>query len=343
VGADAEFGVDLRSKSAFLDPVTPRERRAPIRFALVLVFLVLLPAQITGALGAALAAAIDFAFNAPEKGYLHLFETRLVSPAVNYNDDLGQLAEALPNLFNNGVVAGLLLLFASRRAARRPLTFFTSQKRFRWRLFWTAMATTTAVYLAGMALSAYVSFGHYEPGTGWMDGGVWRAVAFLACMPLLIAVLASSEEVIFRGWGLQQTAAFTRWTPALLGVSTTAFVFFHGNVFDHENAFDWARPLQLAIAGAAFAWAALRTGGLEASCGAHIAMNLAYTFFDRDRSMATILDAAGEIVSVEVGSARPTTVEWVAWWIMAASPAVIAEALVRTRLRPRPSGMERPA
>jgi hypothetical protein len=148
VGADAEFGVDLRSKSAFLDPVTPRERRAPIRFALVLVFLVLLPAQITGALGAALAAAIDFAFNAPEKGYLHLFETRLVSPAVNYNDDLGQLAEALPNLFNNGVVAGLLLLFASRRAARRPLTFFTSQKRFRWRLFWTAMATTTAVYLA---------------------------------------------------------------------------------------------------------------------------------------------------------------------------------------------------
>jgi len=320
--------LNLRSASPFLDPVTARERRKPLKFVLVLLLLVWAPAICATLVGAALAAAVDVKFNAPGQGYLTLLEARLLSAAVTHNRDLGLVAKNLPTLFYVGSAAGLLLLFASRRAGRSPRTFLTAWPRVRWRLIWTAMGVTAACYLAGLSLGSYVGVGSYEPVPGWREAGLWRAAAFLVCIPPMVAVMATAEEVIFRGWLLQQTAAFTRWAPVLLGVSALSFAFMH-------NSNEWQRAVQLGLGGAALAWATLRSGGIETACGCHVATNLSFTFLDRDRAMATVLDANGATVGMEVGSALPTPVEWAIWWLLALTPVLVVEVLqLRDRLLP---------
>jgi len=320
------LALNLKSTSVFLDPVTAQERRKPLRFAVVILLLVWVPAMLANFAGAALAAMVDLIFNAPAEGYGDLLEKRLLSPGVIHSEDVGLVAQKLPNLFYFGTAAALLLLFATRRAGRSTRTFLTSHSSIRWKLLWAAMAATAACYLAGLSLAAFTSLGFYEAESSWREAGLGRALTVLICIPVMVTLLVTAEEVVFRGWLLQQIAAFTRWTPALLGISTLPFVAAHGDIQD------WERAVQLGLAGAAFAWVALRTGGLEAACGCHIAMNLALTFLDRDRTFTSVVDATGATVSTTVGSARPMLLEWTILWALAASPALVAEGLVRSPL-----------
>ncbi|MDF2901137.1 MAG: Abortive infection protein, partial [Phenylobacterium sp.] len=71
----------------------------------------------------------------------------------------------------------------------------------------------------------------------------------------------------FRGYLLQQTAALTKRTWLVIAINAVVFALFH-------LEFDPVALAARALAGAAFAWAALRLGGLEFAIGAHVATNL---------------------------------------------------------------------
>ena len=89
--------------------------------------------------------------------------------------------------------------------------------------------------------------------------------------------------MVFRGYLLQQTAAFTPNVWLIVAVNAAMFALAH-------LEFDPAALAARALAGAAFAWAALRLGGLEFAIGAHVATNLMIALFQ-----APMLPEDGEV------------------------------------------------
>jgi membrane protease YdiL (CAAX protease family) len=97
---------------------------------------------------------------------------------------------------------------------------------------------------------------------------------YLAAAAFFLYLAALAEEMLFRGWALQQTGAFTRRLPLLLLINGVLFSLAH---FDP----DMAAFLSRAIMGMAWTWIVLRLGGVELAAGAHLANNLAICLFVR--------------------------------------------------------------
>lgn len=168
---------------------------------------------------------------------------------------------------------GLAVLLAARYVFGRPIaTWLTAAPRFRWRLLLVGAALT--VVGVGVLMAADLVLNPHEfqmpifdPGAGL---GLKAFYALAVVAGLLVA--ATAEEAVFRGYLLQQTAAFTRNVWVLIAVNAAAFALAH-------LEFDPGAMAARALAGAAFAWAALRIGGLEFAIGAHVATNLMIAFF----------------------------------------------------------------
>lgn len=159
-------------------------------------------------------------------------------------------------------------LFVASRLFHRPMrAWITAAPRFRWSHFAWGLAVVGWGMAAIMALDAWLTGEPLQAPlldatAGWGERAVYFAAALVG-----FTVAATAEEAVFRGYLLQQTAAFTRRLLLLLAINSLIFSAIHLE-FDPEVV------LARAVMGAAFTWAALRLGGLEFAIGAHLAMNL---------------------------------------------------------------------
>lgn len=207
------------------------------------------------------------------------------------------------------VVAGLLRFLHRRRAA----WIWSVSPGIRWRYL-------LACFLAGVVVLVGLQFlVSGVPVLNPQQGLAGFVVAILLTSPLQ----AAAEEVLFRGYLMQALGLVWRnqWFPVI--GSALVFALFHGTqnlaLFSHRFAFG--------LIMGALAW---RTGGLEASIGAHIANNLgAFLWAALTSSVAaaravqelTWVGAAEEIAGFAVFAA-------VAWWIAGRMrvPSVVAPA-----------------
>ncbi len=165
-----------------------------------------------------------------------------------------------------GVVLTAWLIFG------RPVaTWVTAAPRFRKSLLVLGAAATLPAVGLLMAIDA-LAFGA-TPQLPILDAvGLDLKLGYVCAVVVGLLVAAAAEEVVFRGYILQQTAAFTRNVWVIVGLNGVLFALFH-------LEFDPSALAARALAGAAFAWAALRLGGLEFAIGAHLATNLMLALF----------------------------------------------------------------
>lgn len=89
---------------------------------------------------------------------------------------------------------------------------------------------------------------------------------FLAFLVLLVPIQAAGEEYLFRGTLMQLGGRFVRPWPVAVVISAVAFTAAHG-ALSPASATLFAMGLVLA-------WLTVRTGGLEAGIGQHVANNV---------------------------------------------------------------------
>ena len=166
--------------------------------------------------------------------------------------------------------AGLLL--AARLIFRRPFrSWITVAPRFRWGvLAWGAAAGVIAI----MALSLISLLMPQSGEAPILDAGepLNQRLIYMAAVSLGFLIASWAEEVVFRGYLLQQVGAFTRRVWLVLIINGVIFALFH-------LEFDPGALAARALLGMVFAWATLRLGGLEFGIGAHATQNLGVALF----------------------------------------------------------------
>lgn len=196
--------------------------------------------------------------------------------------------------------AAWTFIAVAARIERRPrLSFLTIAPRFRWRLVGLGLAVATPVlgvsvmiaYLTGDASQAPV----LTPGVP-----AWARLTYVAASAAFLCLAALAEEMLFRGWLLQQTSVFVRNAALLLALNGLLFSLAHAD--PNLGSF-----LIRAAMGAAWAWVVLRTGGLEFALGAHLANNLMVSLFIKPVSLAPIaarpfdyLELAIEVIGLAI-------------------------------------------
>ena len=180
------------------------------------------------------------------------------------------LGVTLLRLFESTVTDGAFpLVFVALAAilAGHPFHhYLTVAAKVRWRLLGlgiglAALAMSPLVILDRLTTSgaAPIPILHIAPD--------WPGKLAYGLSALLLIPAAAAEELMFRGWLLRQTAAFTRRPGVLLIFTALLFSAAH---FDFTpDAF-----LTRALMGAGFAYMTLRLGGIEFSTGAHAANNI---------------------------------------------------------------------
>jgi len=135
------------------------------------------------------------------------------------------------------------------------------------RVAWGRMALAFAAALVLFAALSLLA-GDDEPG-----GTVRALLLALPLIVLLTPIQAAGEELLFRGYVLQASAAFV--------CNKAAIVIFNGALFAALHAFNPAAqaspllaPIGYFLSGAGLALVALRDDGLELPIGGHIANNL---------------------------------------------------------------------
>ncbi|HEY9234092.1 MULTISPECIES: CPBP family intramembrane glutamic endopeptidase [Phenylobacterium] len=235
----------------FLQTVTERDRRWPRLIAMAAA----MPLAVV-----VLTVAFIIVLGTMTDG--RIFEGVQGAPLERSADYVLQLGAGL------GAMA-LAVMLVARYVFARPIgTWLTAAPHFRWSLmFWGAGATAVGLSVL-MALDAVLIHNtEYQFPILDPTASLGLKFAYVGAVLIGLLVAATAEEAVFRGYVLQQTAAFTRNTWILIGVNAVVFALAH-------LEFDPAALVARALAGAVFAWAALRLGGLEFAIGAHVATNL---------------------------------------------------------------------
>jgi membrane protease YdiL (CAAX protease family) len=194
---------------------------------------------------------------------------------------------------------------------RRPVrSVVTGAARIAWGRIALAFAASAAL------------FGTMTAVGGGDDAHPATAAALLRVL-LLVLVLtpiqAASEELLFRGYVMQATAAFTRSRTIIIVFNGVLFAALHG-----ANPAAMANPLALGgyfISGAGLALVALRDDGLELPIGGHVANNL-LSFL--------VLAATQQLLESEAEDYSPLM-----HYVSSLAPVALLLALAR--LRPRTS------
>lgn len=205
-----------------------------------------------------------------------------VAQAFGVLSDFGRSGRSLVSYVFELSMAGVssfagaaAFLAVAARVERRPIrSFLTAAPAFRWRQLGLGLAVFMPVVLAAIVVSDLAdpqapTAPLLTPGAS-MSARLIYLVAATGC--LYLAALA--EEMLFRGWALQRTGAFTASVPVVLVVNGVLFSLAH---FDPDaGAF-----LIRAVMGMGWAWIVLRLAGVELAAGAHLANNLAICLFSR--------------------------------------------------------------
>jgi membrane protease YdiL (CAAX protease family) len=222
------------------------------------------------------------------------------------SDPIGLAAATLA--IATGIVAAALALLAGHQL--RPGWLHSVVGRMRWRFLAACLGLgTAAVVTHVVASSVFVGVAGgddlpLEPG---------RPQLLLALVALLLVPLqAAGEEYVFRGYALQALGAWFRrpWLPLLL----TSLVFSAAHLGDPASS------VWFFMFGALAAYLTVRTGGLEAAIGLHVAWNtvtlllLALIGADSGEAISSRDDSSWllPLVSVPVFLAYALAVLWVA-------------------------------
>ncbi len=161
----------------------------------------------------------------------------------------------------------LLALMAWRKFVERaPIkTLFTGAPRFRWPL---VIAAAFAVVVLSYAISAAFgqeSIGPFEARMARFSLNDW--LTLIAVYAAGVFVQSTFEEVLVRGWLLQQLSRFIANGIVAVLVTSTIFSILH---YGHGG---WATFVVTFVMGSAFGYSAWRLNGLEAAIGGHVANN----------------------------------------------------------------------
>ncbi len=312
-----------RWRPAFLE--AHRSRKAwlgLLRFMLAWPVLALLPALLAYLIGAFIGAwllrGLDILTLDFWMVFRNVFHDRMI-----FGGAVGDLIHGIPDA-GGFVTLGIGTVLAGSWAYRTPLmSWITAAPRFRWRLVVWGFACCAAVFAGGLVLQGVISHDGYHPDFGWAEDKP-RVIAFYLTVSVLVTVLQSSaEEVLFRGSLMRQGWMFVRNGPVIIVLSASAFALAHREL-------DPPRLLQLFLAGLAFAWVAMRSGGIEWSMGMHAAWNLAFDFIT-DRSDLSL--RRGDHLGVVSQWERFAT-EWAVFLVLPLLLIVTTELVLRApRLR----------
>lgn len=267
---------DVR-RSAFLDDLTPADRR---------IGRVLLSLPV-GVVAAALAAVIGGVFvmalftGLLDGGFdqaMGLLKS-LADPKAGGLDLITLLFVLCLATATNGGMAVAFTGVAALLHERRLRSYLTSAPAYRWRL--TLLGLALFAVTVGPLLAASARLDPHAPPTpiltltSTLDGRLVHAAGATG----LLLLAAAAEELVFRGWLLKLTGAFTRKVWMILLINGVAFSAIH---FDpNPDAF-----LVRAVLGIGLAWATLRLGGIEFAVGAHAANNIVILLFLQPMSLA---------------------------------------------------------
>ena len=196
--------------------------------------------------------------------------------------DFGRSGRSLPSYAFELSVAGLssyagalAFLAVAARVERRPIrSFLTAAPSFRWRELGLGLALFLPIVLAAILYSNRLDPPAAPPPLLTPGATLTGRLIYFGAAVICLYLAALSEEMVFRGWALQRTGAFTRNVPVVLVVNGVLFSLAH---FDPDvGAF-----LIRAVMGAGWAWVVLRLAGVELAAGAHLANNLAICLFSR--------------------------------------------------------------
>ncbi len=147
-------------------------------------------------------------------------------------------------------------------------TLLSPERRIRWRDFGGGLLLAAAFSAATIAV-AIVLVG--APQRTELSVGAWLAA--LAPLAILVFLQASGEELIFRGYLLQQLAARFR-SPAIWAVLPALLFGFAHFTGGAELGIGWHYVVVTALFGITAAALVWRTGSLAAAMGLHSGMNL---------------------------------------------------------------------
>jgi membrane protease YdiL (CAAX protease family) len=169
--------------------------------------------------------------------------------------------------------------------------WITSAHKFRWRLFFAGGGLFAIIMAAALALTEITSPGTLKAPIFDVSQALQMRIAYGLVLLLVLPVAAAFEEILCRGWMMQQTAAWTRNIVAILLINAVIFSALHLDP-------DPGRNLSRAAVGLAFGWGALRLGGLEFSIGAHTVNNLMIALFASTLGKATEVAQASQLGDV---------------------------------------------
>ncbi len=188
----------------------------------------------------------------------------------------------------------LAFLAVAAWVERRPVrSFLTAAPRFRWRQI--GLGLVVFLPIVGLAIGLTNMLDPHPPTPPLFTPGASasaRLIYFAAALVFLY-LAALSEEMLFRGWALQRTSAFTKNIPIVLAVNGVLFSLAH---FDPDLGAFVIRV----VMGAGWAWIVLRLAGVELAAGAHLANNLAICLFNRPVVLTPPPKQPFDIVSVGV-------------------------------------------
>jgi len=206
----------------------------------------------------------------------------------------------------------LSVLGALRLMFGRPMrTWITAAPRFRWRLMLAGLLLYCAVLAVYLLIAVALGDDSIRPPLFDSAEPIAVRLTYLAIVLLALPVAAAFEEILCRGWLMQQTAAFTRNVIPILLVNGLIFSALHLDP-------DLGRNVSRLATGLVLSWAALRLGGLEFSIGAHTANNLMIALFmstlssNLDTSVVTTWGAVA--VDLLASAVLVVVIEAVARW-----------------------------
>jgi membrane protease YdiL (CAAX protease family) len=272
---------------------TPETRsvwRALAALALCLVFAVVL--VIVAGFAAPAVAVAFVTFGGGEVSYgeaVAWMKSIGAAPTKDLRDELMLLA-ALGAGFT-ALTAALLAALKVSHPHQPVKRWITSAPKFRWRLFLAGGALFGVVMAAALAMTAITAPGTLKAPI--FDGSqtLQLRIAYALILLLVLPVAAAFEEILCRGWMMQQTAAWTRNIVVILVVNAVIFSALHVDP-------DPGRNLSRMVVGIAFGWGALRLGGLEFSIGAHTVNNLMIALFASTLGKATEVAQASKVGDV---------------------------------------------
>ncbi|MBC9227031.1 CPBP family intramembrane metalloprotease [Aeromicrobium sp. 636] len=214
-------------------------------------------------------------------------------------DDPGML------LFQLGTIAALIpcVLVPVALVWRRHVGYLHSVAgHLRWRWLGRCVALGFLVVGVTLGLSVVVAavVGDDSVQFASLDG---RAVASLLVVLLVVPFQASAEEYVFRGALMQLIGSWTRW--AVVPVVATSLLFAAGHVYDF-----WGL-VSVFLFGVIAAVMTIRTGGLEAAIGLHIANNTVLMVLD----VLGLVDSSGEGAGF-LNEVVPSTVMCLVFWAL---------------------------